>query len=190
MRPGNLLRLMCGVFAATVFLVGCSSSGSEISGSQAPAPGSQEGIRSVTDTDYEQIALTVDTTQVELSNLAMDAETQSNQAVRTVAGEALRVLPPEIEELRKSLVVAGDQVVGHEHHAAVDEESVKKLRELRGNEFNKAWARDMLVLNEQVISAAVNEMNLGEDQATRARARAKIDYASAQNAQLKRILGG
>lgn len=179
---------MAGIFVAFA-LSSCASSSSapEITGSQAPAPGSQEGIRSITDTDYEQIALAVDTAQIELSRMAKEPARNASAAVQAVSTEALAVLPQESAVLRKSLVNNGDAETAPHNHAAVDDAAISALNTKSGKAFDSAWARDMLVLNEQVIAAAVNEMNLGEDRRTRAMARSKIDYASKQNATLKRI---
>ena len=64
---------------------------------------------------------------------------------------------------------------------------IAALKKLSGAAFDTAWARVMTSLNEQVIAAAVTELNVGEDKETRTLARAKIDYASAQNGALRPI---
>lgn len=172
-------------------LIGCASQSAapDISGSQAPAPGSQTGIRSVTDTDYEQIALAVDTAQLKLAALTKEPNRDASDAVRAIADQTLQTLTPEVATIRKHLVVSGDAVVSDHNHAAVDDASIAAVGSKSGTAFDAAWARNMFVLNDQVIAAAVTELNLGEDPVTRQLARSKIDYASAQNAELKRIAG-
>ena len=175
----------------TLVLTGCASQTGTptISGSQAPAPGSQTGVRSVTDTDYEQIALAVDTAQLKLAALAKEPGRGASSSVRTIAEQTTQTLTPEVAAIRKHLVVSGDAVVSDHNHAAVDDAAIAAVGSKSGTAFDAAWARNMFVLNDQVIAAAVTELNLGEDPVTRQLARSKIDYASAQNAELKRIAG-
>lgn len=190
----NSLRplTICAVLSLSLpILVSCSSSSSTptptISGSQAPAPGSQDGIHSVADTDYEQIALAVDTTQVELDAVAADPARKASGAVQAIAKQSAETVGPEAKVIRAKLVKDGTAAVSDHHKPAVSDDQINALKKLSGKEFDTAWARAMISLNEQVISAAVTEMNVGEDKATRALARAKIDYASAQNGALRPI---
>ena len=172
-------------------LTSCGSAGSTpsptISGSQAPAPGSQEGLHSVADTDYEQIALAVDTTQVELDQVAADPNRKASAAVLTIAKKSAETVGPEATALRAKLVNDGNATtVGH-HKPAIGTAEVAALKNLAGPQFDSAWARAMITLNDQVIAAAVTELNTGEDRETRTMARSKIDYASAQNGALRPI---
>lgn len=183
---------ICVVLSVSLpILASCSSNGSSptptISGSQAPAPGSQEGVHSVADTDYEQIALAVDTTQVQLDDVAADPARKASPAVLAIAKQSAATVGPEATTLRAKLVKDGNATTSDHHKPAVSSGQVDALKQLSGTAFDTAWARAMISLNEQVIAAAVTEMNVGEDQTTRAMARAKIDYASAQNGALRPI---
>lgn len=191
-KSGINSLLLCAATALTLGagLSACGgNSAPNISDSQAPAPGTQTGIRSITDTDYEQTALSIDTTQLTLADLARQPAQGAGTQVLAIANEAVTVLGPETVVLRKSLVTSGNAEGDAHNHAVIDDAAVNALSKKTGPAFDSAWARAMLVLNEQAIAAAVNELNYGEDTATRALARTKIDYASKQNAALKRIAG-
>lgn len=184
--------LLTGFLVAGTAVLGACSNGTaspSITGSEAPAPGSQDGVRSISDTDYEQIALAVDTSQIKLATIAKQPPRQASAEVDAIATQALETLAPEALQLRQNLVKAGDAATSHNHKAAIEGAAFTKLESLTGAAFDSAWARAMYVLNEQVIAAAATEMNYGEDKATRALARAKIDYASAQNGRLRPIAG-
>lgn len=187
-------RTLTGALALSIPLIvmtGCSNStdapSTTISAGQVPAPGSQDGIHSVADTDYEQIALAVDTTQIELATLALDPSRQADTKVRSIAKTAADTVGPEATVLRAKLVNEGNATTTDHHQPAVTNEQVNELKELSGERFDSAWARAMMSLNEQVIQAATTELNTGEDRETRAMARTKIDYAAAQNGALKPI---
>jgi hypothetical protein len=197
MRP-TISRFTAIGFAAALFagaasLTACGTSSTPsapvISDGQAPAPGSQPGIHSVADTDYEQIALTVDTAQIELDNLALEPARNASDQVKQIAAESAATLGPEAATLRAKMVKDGNAELANHHKAAVSDAAIATLSKLQGSRFDSAWARAMYSLNEQVIQAAVTEMNTGEDQTTRAMARSKIDYASAQNGVLKPLTG-
>lgn len=144
-------------------------------------------MHSVADTDYEQIALAVDTTQVQLDDVAADPARKASPAVLAIAKQSAATVGPEATTLRAKLVKDGNATTSDHHKPAVSSGQVDALKQLSGTAFDTAWARAMISLNEQVIAAAVTEMNVGEDQTTRALARAKIDYASAQNGALRPI---
>lgn len=197
MRPTQRHLAVAGYAAAILscagLLTACGDTSSTpvptISDGQAPAPGSQPGIHSVADTDYEQIALTVDTAQVELDNLALEPARNASATVKQIATESAATVGPEAAALRAKMVTDGNAELANHHKAAVSDEAITALSKLSGARFDSAWARAMYTLNEQVIQAAVTEMNTGEDQTTRAMARTKIDYASAQNGALKPLIG-
>lgn len=183
---------VCAVLVVPmVVLAGCNSASAPtttISDGQVPAPGSQEGIHSVADTDYEQIALAVDTQQVALDEIAADPARKASDAVKAIAKSSAETVGPEAKVLRAKLVKDGNATTVDHHKPAVTDAQLAALKKLSGERFNSAWARAMYSLNQQVIAAAVTEMDTGEDQTTRAMARAKIDYASAQNGALKPIM--
>lgn len=193
LRHLQLTSIGAIALGAALVLSGCSSGDSatpEISNGQAPAPGSQTGIHAVADTDYEQIALAVDTAQIELSELARAVNQKASKQVVEIADQAMTLLPDDAKSLRQQLIDHGNALTAEHHKADFNQAELTTLRGLTGPAFDKAWAQEMITLNDQVIQAAVTEMNVGEDPKTRALARAKIDYASSQNAALKRITGG
>lgn len=190
----TLARVIAG---STIVIVACgvASCGSQatapvpdFSASQAPAPGSQIGIHAGADTDYEQIVLAIDTQQLELSALAGDPARGTSDRVRRIAKESTKMLAPEAKELHEKLVADGDALDSHHSQSVTATSPASQLANLNGAAFDTAWLNNMVALNTAAISAAVTEMNLGEDRKTRDLARAKIDAASAQNAQLKRLL--
>jgi len=174
-------------------LTGCSSGASaptqSITSGEVPAPGSQPGIHAVADTDYEQIALAVDTQQVSLAELAAEPARNASGQVKAIAKSAAETVGPEAKVLRAKLVKDGNATTADHHKPAVSDEQIAALKKLSGDRFDSAWARAMYSLNLQVVAAAVIEMDTGEDQTTRAMARSKIDYASAQNGALKPLTG-
>jgi len=190
-RRARLLTISMVLSISLPFLASCSSADSTptpvISGSQAPAPGSANGVHSVADTDYEQTALVVDTTQVELDQIALDPSRKASAAVQAIAKQSAETVGPEATVLRKKLVTDGNATTDEHHKPAVGSTQIAALKKLSGAAFDTAWARAMTSLNEQVIAAAVTELNVGEDKETRTLARAKIDYASAQNGALRPI---
>ena len=190
MRQFRRTVLLAGAALVSLGVVaGCSSQAAAppIVGSQAPAPGSQDGVRSISDTDFDQLALAVTTAQLQLAELAQQPTQDASSAVVALAADTTKVLTPQAAELQQQLVTAGDAAVSAHHHAAVEESAITALGGLTGSAFDARWARAMLVLNDQIIAAAVNELNVGEDKKSREFARARIDQASAQNGALKQI---
>ena len=62
-----------------------------------------------------------------------------------------------------------------EHHKpAVGSTQIAALKKLSGAALGAGCGRSMTSLNEQVIAAAVTELNVGEDKETRTLARAKM----------------
>jgi len=182
---------LAAVALPLAMITGCAASGGaptpSISDGQVPAPGSQEGVHSVADTDYEQIALAVDTAQIELNELVNEPAREASEAVVEIAKKSAVTVGAEAKVLRAKLVRDGNATITNHHKPAVTGEQLAALKLLSGARFDSAWARAMMSLNEQVIQAAVIELNTGEDRETRTLARTKIDYAAAQNGALKPI---
>lgn len=184
------LTICAALSVALVAFAGCSSGSptTTITDGQVPAPGSQEGVHSVADTDYEQIALAVDTQQIALDGIAAEPARKASEAVKSIAKSSAETVGPEAKVLRAKLVKDGNATTVDHHKPAVSDQQLAAIKKLSGERFNSAWARAMYSLNQQVIAAAATEMDTGEDQTTRAMARAKIDYASAQNGALQPIM--
>ena len=195
-RSARGRRILTACAAASIplmVLTGCNAGASAptqaITNGEVPAPGSQPGIHSVADTDYEQIALAVDIQQVSRAELGGEPARKAGAQVKGIAKTAAETVGPEAKVLRAKLVTDGNAVTADHHKPAVSDQQIAALKKLSGERFDSAWARAMYTLNEQVVAAAVVEMDTGEDQTTRAMARSKIDYASAQNGALKTLTG-
>ena len=117
-------------------LASCSSNGSSptptISGSQAPAPGSQEGVHSVADTDYEQIALAVDTTQVQLDDVAADPARKASPAILAIANSPLQPSDRRRRLCARNSSSDGNATTSDHHKPAVSSGQVDALKQLSG----------------------------------------------------------
>lgn len=195
MTERTTLRLAAAVLLTGALVAGltaCSGNSANPapvpSDGQVPAPGSQPGLHAVADTDYEQITLGIDTQQIELAQLAKQAARQASPEVTAIADNTSSVIGIEAEALRAMLVENGDSLTHQHGDPSAAASAVAALKQLSGTAFDKAWAEAMITLNKAAIEAAVTEMNTGEDQETRAIARARIDQASAQNGNLEALL--
>lgn len=182
--------VVAGISLATgLALTACSSStpANETPSGQAASP-SQTGF-TTTDADYNQLAFSVDNAQIELSQLAVAVKQQASDQVLAIARQANATLPDDIKAVRQLLIANNVPLTSEQNKADITQAQFTALHALTGSAFDQAWAQKMITLNNQVLSAATTEMNSGQDPQTRALARAKIDYASAQNGALKRITG-
>lgn len=187
-----LKRRMIATASAVVIALGvsaCSSNGTspaapEISGDMAPAPGTQSGLRTVADVDYEQITLSADTQLIKLAKLAQDPARRASKQVTSAAQEILDVAGPDAKTLRLRLTKSGDALTDHHGSGTEDGQRLQELSTQEGATFDKNWKAAVLTVNQEIIDAATVELNRGEDQETRALARKRIESASKLKSQL------
>lgn len=174
--------------AASFGITGCSNSAQtptpSISEGLAPAPGSQTGLRSVADVDYEQITLSADTQLIKLAELAQDPKYRASSQVKQLAKQVAEVAGPDAQTLRLRLVKAGDALADHHGHGTKSDEQLRELKSLKGPSFDKLWMSSVARINNEIIAAATIELNQGEDQETRALARQRVESASKLKSQL------
>ena len=141
-RRARLLTIGMVLSISLPFLASCSSADSTptpvISGSQAPAPGSADGVHSVADTDYEQTALVVDTTQVELDQIALDPSSKASAAVQAIAKQSAETVGRQATVWRNKLVTDGNATTDEHHKPAVGSTQIAALKRLSGAAFDTA----------------------------------------------------
>lgn len=188
-RLGLAITTAAGATALFLGVSGCSGDNAspnapEISGDTAPAPGSQPGLRTVADVDYEQFALSADTQLIKLAKLAQDPARRASQQVTSTAQEISDVAGPDAKTLRLRLTKSGDALTDHHGSGTKDGQRLQELSGQTGATFDKNWKVAVLAANQEIIDAATTELNRGEDQETRALARKRIESASKLKSQL------
>lgn len=188
-RTVSALLIALGAICLGIVLSGCSGSNTspetpEISNNVAPAPGSQPGLRTVADVDYEQFTLSADTQLIKLAKLAQEPARRASTQVKSTAQEILDVAGPDAKELRSRLVKSGDALTDHHGSGTKDAQQLQELETQTGSTFDRNWKTAVLTANQEIIDAATTELNRGEDQETRALARKRIETASKLKSQL------
>ncbi|MFZ1363013.1 MAG: DUF305 domain-containing protein [Candidatus Nanopelagicales bacterium] len=187
-RSTMTARLAVGAVCLGLLVSGCGSNASptapEISGDMAPAPGSQTGLRTVADVDYEQFTLSADTQLIKLAKLAQEPARDASTKVKDTAKEISKIAGPDAKELRMRLIESGDALTDHHGSGTKDAQQLQELTTQTGTTFDKNWKVAVLAANQEIIDAATTELNRGEDQETRALARKRIESASKLKSQL------
>lgn len=187
-RSTMTARLAVGAVCLGLLVSGCGSNASptapEISGDMAPAPGSQTGLRTVADVDYEQFTLSADTQLIKLAKLAQETARDASTKVKDTAKEISKIAGPDAKELRMRLIESGDALTDHHGSGTKDAQQLQELTTQTGTTFDKNWKVAVLAANQEIIDAATTELNRGEDQETRALARKRIESASKLKSQL------
>lgn len=187
-RSTMTARLAVGAVCLGLLVSGCGSNASptapEISGDMAPAPGSQTGLRTVADVDYEQFTLSADTQLIKLAKLAQEPARDASTKVKDTAKEISKIAGPDAKGLRMRLIESGDALTDHHGSGTKDAQQLQELTTQTGTTFDKNWKVAVLAANQEIIDAATTELNRGEDQETRALARKRIESASKLKSQL------
>lgn len=187
-HPALAAKVAIGAIFVGIALAGCGGEASPeaptISGEMAPAPGSQTGLRTVADVDYEQFTLSADTQLIKLAKLAQEPARRASNQVKSTAQEIQEVAGPDATTLRARLVKSGDALTDHHGSGTKDAQQLKDLATESGATFDKNWKIAVLAANQEIIDAATTELNRGEDQETRALARKRIESAAKLKSQL------
>ena len=132
---------------------------------------------------------------IEMSDIALDPNTGASAAIIALATQIKGAQDPEISQM-KNLLTTWDQPteMGSMDHSSMMDgmltpEEMDTLGQLKGAEFDKAWAKGMIAHHEGAIEMANDVLANGKNSEIRALANAVVSGQSTEIETLKPLAG-
>jgi uncharacterized protein (DUF305 family) len=132
---------------------------------------------------------------VAMSDIALDPNTQASAAIIALATQIKGAQDPEISQMKNLLTTWGKAVeMGSMDHSSMMDgmlslEEMDTLGQLKGAEFDKAWAKGMIAHHEGAIAMANEVLANGKNSEILAPANAVVSGQSAEIKTLKPLAG-
>ena len=132
---------------------------------------------------------------IEMSDIALDPNTGASAAVIALATQIKGAQDPEISQMKNLLTTWGMPTeMGSMDHSSMMEgmlslEEMDTLGQLKGAEFDKAWAKGMIAHHEGAIAMANDVLANGKNREILALANAVVSGQSAEIKTLKPLAG-
>lgn len=132
---------------------------------------------------------------IEMSDIALDPNSQASAAIIALATQIKGAQDPEISQMKNLLTSWGKSMeMGSMHHSSMMSgmlslEEMDTLGQLKGAEFDKAWAKGMIAHHEGAIAMANEVLANGKNSEILALANAVVSGQSAEIKTLKPLAG-
>ena len=132
---------------------------------------------------------------IEMSDIALDPNSQASAAIIALATQIKEAQDPEISQMKNLLTNWGKSMeMGSMHHSSMMDgmlslEEMDTLGQLKGAEFDKAWAKGMIAHHEGAIAMANEVLANGKNSEILALANAVVSGQSAEIKTLKPLAG-
>ena len=132
---------------------------------------------------------------IEMSDIALDPNTGASAAVIALATQIKGAQDPEISQMKNLLTTWGMPMeMGSMDHSSMMDgmlslEEMDTLGQLKGAEFDKAWAKGMIALHEGAIAMANDVLANGKNSEILALANAVVSGQSTEIETLKPLAG-
>ena len=132
---------------------------------------------------------------IEMSDIALDPNSQASAAIIALATQIKGAQDPEISQMKNLLTTWGKSMeMGSMHHSSMMDgmlslEEMDTLGQLKGAEFDKAWAKGMIAHHEGAIAMANEVLANGKNSEILALANAVVSGQSAEIKTLKPLAG-
>ncbi len=132
---------------------------------------------------------------IAMSDIALDPNSQASAAIIALATQIKGAQDPEISQMKNLLTTWGKSMeMGSMHHSSVMDgmlslEEMDTLGQLKGAEFDKAWAKGMIAHHEGAIAMANEVLANGKNSEILALANAVVSGQSAEIKTLKPLAG-
>ncbi len=132
---------------------------------------------------------------IEMSDIALDPNSQASAAIIALATQIKEAQDPEISQMKNLLTNWGKSMeMGSMHHSSMMDgmlslEEMDTLGQLKGAEFDKVWAKGMIAHHEGAIAMANDVLANGKNSEILALANAVVSGQSAEIKTLKPLAG-
>ena len=132
---------------------------------------------------------------IEMSDIALDPNSGASAAIVALATQIKGAQDPEISQMKNLLTTWGKSMeMGSMDHSSMmggmlSLEEIDTLRQLKGAEFDKAWAKGMIAHHEGAIAMANDVLANGKNREILALANAVVSGQSAEIKTLKPLAG-
>ena len=132
---------------------------------------------------------------IEMSDIALDPNSQASAAIIALATQIKEAQDPEISQMKNLLTNWGKSMeMGSMHHSSMMDgmlslEDMDSLGQLKGAEFDKAWAKGMIAHHEGAIAMANDVLANGKNSEILALANAVVSGQSTEIETLKPLAG-
>ena len=132
---------------------------------------------------------------IEMSDIALDPNSQASAAIIALATQIKGAQDPEISQMKNLLTNWGKSMeMGSMHHSSMMDgmlslEEMDTLGQLKGAEFDRAWAKGMIAHHEGAITMANEVLANGKNSEILALANAVVSGQSAEIKTLKPLAG-
>ena len=132
---------------------------------------------------------------IEMSDIALDPNSQASAAIIALATQIKEAQDPEISQMKNLLTNWGKSMeMGSMHHSSMMDgmlslEEMDTLGQLKGAEFDKAWAKGMIAHHEGAIAMANEVLANGKNSEILALANAVVSGQTAEIKTLKPLAG-
>ena len=132
---------------------------------------------------------------IEMSDIALDPNSGASAAIVALATQIKGAQDPEISQMKNLLTTWGKSMeMGSMHHSSMmggmlSLEEIDTLGQLKGAEFDKAWAKGMIAHHEGAIAMANEVLANGKNSEILALANAVVSGQSAEIKTLKPLAG-
>ena len=184
--------------AATLLFGACGSHdmGSMDTGSMDPGDSTPESADfNDADVIFAQTMIPHHQQAIEMSDIALDPNSGASAAIVALATQIKGAQDPEISQMKNLLTTWGKSMeMGSMDHSSMmggmlSLEEIDTLRQLKGAEFDKAWAKGMIAHHEGAIAMANDVLANGKNREILALANAVVSGQSAEIKTLKPLAG-
>ena len=145
------------------------------------------------DVTFSQMMIPHHEQAIEMSDMALDPNTEASAAIIALATQIKGAQDPEISQMKNLITTWGMPTeMGSMDHSSMMEGmlSLKEMRalgQLKGPEFDKAWAKAMIAHHEGAISMANEVLDNGKNDEILALARAVVSGQTTEIETLKTL---
>ena len=133
---------------------------------------------------------------IEMSDIALDPTVGASDAVKKLATRIKAAQDSEITKMKAFLTswkerLTPDSSKDHSHMMSgmLSADDIKKLSELRGVEFDRAWMTGMIEHHEGAIEMAKDVLKDGKDSAVKTLAKLVTTVQDSEILEMKKLLG-
>lgn len=196
------MRNVRSVFIACVavgVLAACGGSASSADDAgRETTPAAAESIAEFNDADvmFAQMMIPHHEQAIEMSDIALDPNTQAGAQVKDLATRIRDAQDPEIMTMTgflntwgKSLTMDSSMDHSEMMSGMLSSEQMTQLSERRGSDFDRAWMSAMIAHHEGAIEMAKDVINDGKNSSVRELANAIVSAQDAEITEMKTLLG-
>jgi uncharacterized protein (DUF305 family) len=189
-------KLTLSAVALAVAVLLLSACGSHDMGSMDTGDSTQESAAfNDADVMFAQQMIPHHEQAIEMSDIALDPNTGASAAVIALATQIKGAQDPEISQMKNLLTTWGKSMeMGSMDHSSMMDgmlslEGMDALGQLKGAEFDKAWAKGMIGHHEGAIKMANDVLAKGKNSEILALAQAVVSGQTAEIETLKPLAG-